>query len=854
MAREAAHTLFKTPGKSSWWHNTVGSPFNLAQRNPAFRRVFDGVQDFIKDVSKYATEAADLAPRLLPQLNTVQDIFKKKPIAAADAKNVSRATFEGTLVWARGPNGEPMRTDDPAAPPDMKPGIVFTDAELKRLFQFSDAQVSLYREGRRALDRSLTDLALADMVRFAGNDVVFVRQAVMDSADVMDGARILRTKLLDLANLLPSRADTLRDTAERVQKKALRAKELMAEGYAPLSRFGNYSLDVVQPNGDRAYFGLFENRFERAAMAKKMAANFPGATITQGTVSQESHTLFAGVTPETLELFGDMIGLEAQGDDASSKAFQQYLKLAKGNRSAMKRLIERKGIAGFDEDFGRVLAGFITSNARQVAVNLHSGDIQFAAADIPQQQGEVKDAAIRLTRYVSNPQEEAGTFRGLLFTQYIGGSIASAMVNLTQPLQTTLPFLSQFGGVKKAARQVQRAARDALRKGPQDDAVLNNALRMADADGITLPQEIHQLLGQSQGKATLRAGDGTKWSEASAIGNNALSRLQLGWGKLFSTAESYNRRLTFIAAFRLAQENGETNEGAYAFAERAINETQFVANKGNRPRWARGAVGATLFTFKSYSVNYLELLGRMATAGEPGSPERLAGQKAAALALATLFVMGGAGGFPFAEDLGDLIDGLMQRLGYNWDTSAQRVEFLEGLFGRAGAQFVERGVSGISGMPVDLSGRMGMGNLLPGTGFLTKKADYGRDTAELFGPAGDFVKRAGTAAGSVVEGDVVKAGFLVAPKAISNVKQGYDMASTGMYRDQRGRKVIDTNGWEALSKGIGFQPASVARVQDATSTQQNMIAQVRMASGEIGDKWAAGIAGGHAHLRNHVLL
>lgn len=883
-AREGVATFMNTPGKVNWWHNTVGTPYNLAQRNPAFKRVFDRVQDFIKDVSAYATEAADLAPRILPQLNTLADL-KKAPLSAEDTKAVSRATFEGTLTWARDERGQPIKMKDLEAryagldteqkarlmlrqglvaenelkrwqglPLDsyegavrnrfdatvLKPGVVWKPAELKSMFGFNDRQVSLYQEGRAALNKSITDLALSDMVRFAGKDGQAIAAMVMDSGDVVAGSQLMRDHLLEMGQADPARSQVLMDTANKVIEKSDRAVDLMERGYAPLSRFGTYSLDVVDANGERAYFGLFESRLERAAMTKKMAAEYPGAKITQGTVSQESHKLFAGVTPETLELFGEMLGLEAQGDDASHQAFQQYLKLAKGNRSAMKRLIERKGIAGFDEDFGRVLAGFITSNARQISGNLNTGAIQQATADISQREGEIKDAAMKLASYASNPQEEAGGFRGLLFAQYIGGSIASAMVNMTQPLQTTLPYLSQFGGVAKAAKHVRRAAADALKNGPTGDASLDRALKMADERGITLPQEIHQLQGQAAGNAQLQSGDGTRAGQARAVLNNSLSRLQLGWGKLFSVAESYNRRLTFIAAYRTAQEQGRSNP--FAFAEKAVAETQFVANKGNRPRWARGAVGATLFTFKSYSVNYIELLGRMATAGEPGSPERAAGQRAAALALATLFLMGGAGGLPFAEDLGDLIDGLMQRLGFNFNTKQKRQEFLEDMFGRAGAQFVERGVSGIAGVPVDLSGRMGMGNLLPGTGFLTKKADYGRDTAELFGPAGDFVKRAGTAAGQVVEGDVKDAVFSLAPKAVSNLRQGLDMATTGMYRDAKGKKIIDTNGYEALTKAIGFQPSTVAQVQAATFTQQNMIAQNRLQTTEITDKWAAGIA------------
>ena len=49
---------------------------------------------------------------------------------------------------------------------------------------------------------------------------------------------------------------------------------------------------------------------------------------------------------------------------------------------------------------------------------------------------------------------------------------------------------------------------------------------------------------------------------------------------------------------------------------------------GGRLGWARGAVGGTIFTFKQYSIAYVELLHRMATQGGPE------GKRAALLALA----------------------------------------------------------------------------------------------------------------------------------------------------------------------------------------------------------------------------
>lgn len=271
-----------------------------------------------------------------------------------------------------------------------------------------------------------------------------------------------------------------------------------------------------------------------------------------------------------------------------------------------------------------------------------------------------------------------------------------------------------------------------------------------------------------------------------------------------------------------------------AFARRAIHETQGVYNKGNKPAWARGAVGSTLFTFKQYSIAYVEMLSRMAKNG----PE---GKKAALLALGVLFLMSGASGMPGADDLDDLISGTMQAWGYNFDSKMRRKEFFVSLLGEGGAEFMERGVSGLPGVPIDVSGRMGLGNLIPGTGLFQKKTDHTRDVAEIAGPVGDFAKRTFDAAGKAVTGDVAGAATSLAPKAIQNLIQANDMANMGMYRDQTGKKVIDTDAGDALAKAIGFQPTDVKRVQDASQEAVRMIGLNKITETKIADRWAQGV-------------
>lgn len=876
-AREELSRTFAAPGKLSWWHKTVGTMYNLAERSSVFKRVYESAQGFVDDVSYYATDAAELAPKLLPKLENWRDITKR-PITAADNAAVAKPVFEGTLDWTRDEAGKPVRLQvllDAAAkltteqkaqrllrhnkisegmlkawlglPLEqydklvasryesqmLKVGIVWTAAELKSQFKLNDTQVALYQEFRAATDRSLDTMARADMLRYGGKDVYDLRELVMDAADAQDAAHILREHLQSLAREFPERAGELGHLSNGMLDRAARVLELQEQGYAPLSRFGRYTVDVVDENGERQYFGLFETAREANLMAMKMRKGFGHDAVTQGTLSEEEFKLLAGITPESLELFGNMLGLDATGSEAQDQAFQEYLRRTKTNRSAMRRLIHRQGIAGYSEDVGRVLASFIYSNARQTSAGLHMGELGEAITDIPKQQGDLKDAAIQLSEYVKNPQEEAQAVRGLLFAQYLGGSIASAFVNMTQPMAVSFPWLSQFGGAQQAATQLGRAAKNLSSRGHRFEADLATALRHAEDEGTVSPQEVHQLMAQARGSGSLRPGDGTRGGNARAAAGNALTRLSLAWGKVFGVAEQLNRRMTFIAAFRIAKAQGMANPAA--FAKKAVVETQFVYSKANKMKWGRGAVGATVMTFKTYSIAYLELLGRMWIQGGPE------GKRAVMLALAMLMLMGGTGGLPFAEDAEDLADGLAQMMGYNFSSKKAKQEFLESLFGEAGAGFIERGITGLPGMPLDVSGRLGMGNLVPGTGLFKEKTDHTRDVLEVVGPVGDLAKRVVSGGRSIVTGDVGAGLLQMAPAAVRNAAKGADMAARGMYRDDKGYKVLDTSATEAAMKLVGFQPASVAKVQEANAINQQAKNFYGMQAQEIRAKWARGI-------------
>lgn len=504
-------------GSVNAWAKTVGTQYDKAQRHPkTFGRVFNEVQDYIKDISVFANAAADLAPSILPKLDSWRDVVKRDT-SKADLDAVGAVIFQGTL--------DKELLDRPAL---LAKGL-------------TEKQADLYDEFRAAVNQSLDDTAKTEIVRLAGSDGDMVRSRVLGARTASRAAEIMSDHLREMGQ---------DDAADMVDAKAEAVDRLKSEGYAPLMRFGQHTVHVHGPLGTE-FFGMYESRIEANTMARKLRGDpeFDGMQLEQGVMSQESYKLFAGLSVDSLELFASVAG------DTTNPVYQDFLRLTKNNRSALKRLIQRNGTAGFSTDTGRVLASFVTSNSRLASGNLHLGQAKAAANDIPREQGDLKDEAVRLVDYVQNPQEEAQAVRGLLFTTFIGGSVASAMVNMTQPFTMTLPYLSQFGGLAKAGAQLLAAAKIVASGKPT--GALARALKRAESDGIVSPQEIHHLQAAT----------------TASLGNHPmLKKAAFVWGSMFSLAEQFNRRLSFIAAYQTAADAGMADP--FGFAEKAVIETQ----------------------------------------------------------------------------------------------------------------------------------------------------------------------------------------------------------------------------------------------------------------------------------------
>ena len=198
-----------------------------------------------------------------------------------------------------------------------------------------------------------------------------------------------------------------------------------------------------------------------------------------------------------------------------------------------------------------------------------------------------------------------------------------------------------------------------------------------------------------------------------------------------------------------------------------------------------------LFTFKQFSISYVEFLARLP-------------MKQRLLALGILAFAAGLEGLPFAEDIEDIIDTVGQKMGYATNMKRMLRANLTDVMGDGIADFALHGFSTIPGMPIDVAARLGVSNLVPGTRlFNPSVTDKAPEVLEVFGAAGSEAK----ALVDLVTNDNFE-GML--PAAFKGVYKAAQMADTGSYLDAKGRKVVETGPTDVVAKALGFQPPVVA--------------------------------------------
>jgi len=789
---------------------------SLRDETGQFKKTFDLVQGKINHVTFASSKSMDVAPNVLIQLEQGEDYWKEvkrvgrtightfsggkidKAKVDKDLKKVGDLMFENTLM-------------DNSERHSVK--------ELKQL-GFDDDQIGLYNEVRDAIDTSLDTFAnttFSNIYKHLGGTNEEVLELAAQDLDIVDHYNEILKRIDTLTKGKPEKAEARQAAIEAIDRVFKKANDLKDQGYVPLMRFGKYFVRIYNPTtGEVAYRQHFESESERNLFYRNYdQSKIPaGYEIEQGQINELQHKLFQGVSPETVALFAKESGLPI-GDAETA-----YIKYAVQNNPNLKRLLKRQGIEGFDSDLKRVLASFVMSNARYSANQTYNPAIDESITNI--EDPAFQEDAIRLRDYSLDTQEELAAVKNFAFVWYMGFSAMFGVVNLTQPLLQTFPYLMQYSRDKGTILRAFRKAVITWRKGTDAmDRKYKDHYERARKEGHLDPQNTWMMQGLERGKSGLGASTWQLISHAS--------------GLFAQASETVNRRTSLFAALDVAESLGQAKleklgfKDAYDFAVRTIQETQGIYNKGNRPRLARGNIGSALMMYKQFMIAYIEQMVRMQKAGLYGGEDDEFKKKMAALVgfgvsrsiltmLGILMALSGTTGLPFVRDILDVVETAGGLMGKPVNTEREIQIALQDALGQTLGNGVNTvlmdGIVNLNPL-IDVKGRMGMGDLIPATAYFSPTtSDYMKSSeiSQIAGPIGGLLEKVKESVALAQVGAYGQSGVQLLPKAITSVGQGAIAATTGDYRNMKtGVKTNDVEAWEGIIKMLDAQPASIAK-------------------------------------------
>ena len=288
------------------------------------------------------------------------------------------------------------------------------------------------------------------------------------------------------------------------------------------------------------------------------------------------------------------------------------------------------------------------------------------------------------------------------FVWFLGISPASAMVNLSQTALVAYPVMAAKWGFQKAGTALLSASAEVVRAGNDLSKVLKGdelaAFQKAVDDGTIDVTQAHDLAGVAQGE-----------DERVAMAMRPVMRAA---SFMFHHAEKFNRQATFIAAYRLAKENGADADKAFEQAKKATYDGHFDYSAGNRPRIMQGNWQKVLFLFKQYGQNMVYTLTRQAYLSMKGmTPEqRTEARKQLGGLLAMHAMAAGALGLPL---VGVLLSAASMAGGDDdepWDAEVALKNMMADAMGPKAAEVMAHGLSRLT--PWDLSGRVALNKLI----------------------------------------------------------------------------------------------------------------------------------------------
>lgn len=454
----------------------------------------------------------------------------------------------------------------------------------------------------------------------------------------------------------------------------------------------------------------------------------------------------------------------------------------------------------------------------------------------------------------------------------LGGSIATGLLNPVSVYTNGVPYLASYNektafgggfGAGRAMAAVNTAFAQVGLPGIKGEGIMDGMNTADFWDKVQASDDLQKRFNVTMREAQMIAREIREGrmipAQSNALVNSSRGRTTRGglskaidlWMSPFNLTEQASRRAFGLASFRLeyARQMGgidptmDRNSPEYTVAEQAAYDRAVeFAGKAmdtalgdysvlNRPAFFRTGLASMLYMYKVFPTTSIQTFMNLSRNGKMGM-------------LAGLWLLGGVAAFPFAEDLEDLLDTLMQKAGIGEGSvrawAAQRLdEMSPGL-----SPLVLKGVMG-NVFVGDIASRVSL-SVIPGSDILLAGANTTRAFEEILGPMPSALL------GSLqFAADLVKTPFSTTQTLEATLREApvsglrmaadtYAYAQSGAIIDRRGYIVApDVTVGELVTRLAGFYPRRAAEQYGNIRVMKRVADYRREATTAYRQEWVA---------------
>ena len=504
----------------------------------------------------------------------------------------------------------------------------------------------------------------------------------------------------------------------------------------------------------------------------------------------------------------------AVADPLKDEIWQTYLQLLP-EMSSRKSFIHRKKIPGYNGDALRTYAHNMFHGSHQLARLEWRDQLEESIGEARQQVSRLDDLKERnrgvalvdelndRNKWAMNPESSAiaTNITSFGFAWYLGVSVASAAVNLSQTPMIAFPVLGSKYGFTQAAKELIGATSVTLRGLDSLKGAEKAAFNEFVDSGVIDKTQAHDLAGIAEA--------GENYLSAQHKAMSAVS-----W--LFHHAEKANREVTALAAYRLAKQSGIGHDAAVDYAKDAVWMSHYNYSNANRPRYLQNDIMKVVFLFKQYSLNTTYRMARDlndALRHETPAVRREARRRFFGIQVMA-GVMAGLGGLWMIKMVSGVVNSIVDDEDEPFDALFELRAFLAETWGPQAADVLMTGlVDGYT--PLSMSDRVSLSDLW----FRDLNRDLEGDEAfehylkEALGPIPSLVIDGLKGSCAIYEGEYARGAEKLMPSAIEGMMKAVRYMGEGVTTWKRDEVVPKEKLGAAdyFAQAAGFTPSKVNR-------------------------------------------